>query len=291
MIDFDYLSPAAGTSVKLKDYDCAYTGKFSKKEAKKALKENTEELKAIQRKFYADDRYSLLIVLQAPDAAGKDGTIRHVLGGLNPQGCRVHSFKKPSSLELQHDFLWRHYKVLPERGMIEIFNRSHYENVLIAKVRPNIILNEKIPGINDLSKINEAFWHNRYRQINDFERHISENGTIILKFFLNLSKEEQKERFMDRLNRPEKNWKFSSGDLSERKLFNKYQAAYEDMISHTNTEYAPWFIIPADKKWFSRIAVGKIIHRHLDKLDLRFPEGEGPELLKKAKQELLNENE
>ncbi len=289
MIDFDFLSPKPGEKINLKNYDSNYSGKYTKKEAKKALKENTEELKTIQRKFYANDRYSLLIILQAPDAAGKDGTIRHVLGGLNPQGCRVHSFKKPSSLELQHDFLWRHYKVLPERGMMEIFNRSHYENVLITKVRPEIILNERIPGIDDVAKINDDFWKMRYRQINDFERHISENGTIILKFFLNLSKKEQKARFMDRLERPEKNWKFSSADLSERKLFDKYQKAYEDMITNTNTSYAPWFIIPADKKWFSRIAVGKIIHQHLSKLNLWFPEGEGPEVLKKAKEELMNE--
>jgi PPK2 family polyphosphate:nucleotide phosphotransferase len=289
MFDFNYLAPKAGSSIRLQDYACNYTGDYTKSTAKKALKANTKELKEIQRKFYADDRYSLLIVLQAPDAAGKDGTIRHVLGGLNPQGCRVHSFKKPSSRELQHDFLWRHYKVLPERGMIGIFNRSHYENVLIAKVRPEIVLNEKIPGIDSLDKITEEFWQKRYRQINDFERHISENGTIVLKFFLNLSKEEQKERLMARLDRPDKNWKFSSNDLKERKLFEKYQSAYEDMINATNTEYAPWFIIPADHKWFSRIAVGALIHRYLKNIDLQFPEGEGKEALALARRALENE--
>jgi PPK2 family polyphosphate:nucleotide phosphotransferase len=289
MFDFNYLAPKAGKRINLADYACDYTGDYTKKTAKKALKENTKELKEIQRKFYADDRYSLLIVLQAPDAAGKDGTIRHVLGGLNPQGCRVNSFKKPSSKELQHDFLWRHYKVLPERGMIGIFNRSHYENVLIAKVRPEIVLNEKIPGLNSLDKITEEFWQKRYRQINDFERHITENGTMVLKFFLNLSKQEQKERLIARLDRPDKNWKFSSNDLKERQLFTKYQRAYEDMINATNTGYAPWFVIPADHKWFSRIAVGTIIHRYLKTIDLQFPAGEGKETLALARKTLENE--
>ena len=289
MFDFNYLAPKAGKRINLADYACDYTGDYTKKTAKKALKANTKELKEIQRKFYADDRYSLLIVLQAPDAAGKDGTIRHVLGGLNPQGCQVHSFKKPSSKELQHDFLWRHYKVLPERGMIGIFNRSHYENVLIAKVRPEIVLNERIPGRDSLDKITEEFWQKRYRQINDFERHISENGTMVLKFFLNLSKQEQKERLIARLDRPDKNWKFSSNDLKERQLFAKYQGAYEDMINATNTEYAPWFVIPADHKWFSRIAVGTIIHRYLKTIDLQFPAGEGKEALALARKALENE--
>lgn len=288
-IDITKIRVEAGKKINLKDYNTAHVGNFTKQTAKAELKKNVKALAEIQKVFYASDRYSLLIVLQAPDAAGKDGAIRHVMSGVNPQGCRVHSFKAPSKKELDHDYLWRHYKVLPERGMIEIFNRSHYENLLVTKVHPEYILGEKIPGINSLDNINSEFWEGRYKQINNFEKHISQNGTIILKFFLNLSKDEQKVRFIDRLNRPEKNWKFSSGDLKERKFWDKYQIAYEEMINNTSTEYAPWHIIPADRKWYSRMAIGEIIEDKLKSLNLEYPRGENPELLKKAKEELLNE--
>ncbi|MEA2041212.1 MAG: PPK2 family polyphosphate kinase [Bacteroidota bacterium] len=289
MFDKNYLAPQPNSVIKLNEFSTDYTGEYEKKTAKKALKKNTKSLKKIQKKFYADNRFSLLIILQAPDAAGKDGTIRHVMGGINPQGCRVHSFKKPSTKELEHDYLWRHYKALPERGMIEIFNRSHYENVLVSKVHPQIVLNENIPHIDTLDKVNDAFWETRYNEINTFEKHLANSGTHILKFFLNLSKEEQKTRFKSRLYESEKNWKFSPNDLKARKDWKKYVKAYEDMLSNTNTGYAPWFVIPADKKWFSRIAVGTIIHDYMSALDLKFPKGIGKDAIEKAKLALDNE--
>ena len=290
-MDFDMnkISVKPGQKINIEDYDTKYVGTYTKDKAKKALKKNTKELKTMQEMFYADDRYSLLIILQASDAAGKDGAIRHVLGGLNPQGCRVHSFKGPSKIELQHDYIWRHYIALPERGMIEIFNRSHYENVVVTKVHPEYILGERIPGINSVDKINDDFWKNRYKQINNFEKHIYENGTHILKFFLNISKDEQRNRFLARLDTPEKNWKFSTGDLKERKYWNNYRKAFEDMVNETTTDYAPWHVIPADNKWFSRIAIGKIIYEKMKSLDLKYPPAEKPELLEEARKQLINE--
>lgn len=278
-----------GTKIDLESYDTKYTGNYDKDSAKKALKKNTKELKEIQQMFYADDTYSLLIILQASDAAGKDGAIRHVLGGINPQGCRVHSFKNPSKIEMEHDFIWRHYKALPERGMIEIFNRSHYENVLVTKVHPEYIMGEKLPGINSPEKVNDEFWASRYKRINDFENHIHKTGTRVLKFFLNLSKEEQKNRFIARLDTPEKNWKFSSGDLKERKYWNQYRQAFEDMINETSTKIAPWYIIPADNKWFSRIAIGEIIHKTMMDMNLKYPKAESQALLDEARKQLMNE--
>ncbi len=290
MFDIEKIIVPAGKKISLKkDFKTDYVGKYDKKSAKKDLKKNKKKLAKIQRVFWADDRYSLLIVLQAPDAAGKDGAIRHVMSGLNPQGCRVSSFKAPSKNELDHNFLWRHYKELPSRGKIGIFNRSHYENVLITKVHPEIILNEKLPGIDSIDKIDNKFWQKRYRQINDFEREISENGTHILKFFLNLSKEEQKDRFLDRLNEADKNWKFSSNDLKERQYWDDYQKAYEDMLNETSTKYAPWYVIAADKKWFSRMAIGQIILNKLKSLELKYPPAEDPKILKEAKKKLMNE--
>jgi len=288
-MNIDKLLAKPGEKISLKNFESNYVGDYDKKSAKKVLEENKKELAEIQEMFWADDRYSLLIVLQAPDAAGKDGAIRHVMSGVNPQGCKVNSFKTPSKEELDHNYLWRHYKVLPERGQIGIFNRSHYENVLITKVHPEYILNEKLPGIDSVEKITDKFWQKRYRQINDFEREISENGTHILKFFLNLSKQEQKKRFLSRLNEPDKNWKFSSADIKEREHWDKYQKVYEDMLSATSTEYAPWYIIPADHKWFSRMAIGKIIVRKLQSLDLRFPLPENPDKLEAAKKSLESE--
>ncbi len=287
--DINKILVQPGKKINIEDYDTTYTGSYTKEKARKALKHNTKDLKRMQERFYADDRYSLLIILQASDAAGKDGAIRHVLGGLNPQGCRVHSFKAPSNKDLEHDYIWRHYSALPERGMIEIFNRSHYENVLVTKVHPEYILNERIPGIDSVDKIDDEFWAKRYEQINCFEKHIHQNGTHVLKFFLNLSKEEQKKRFLARIDTPEKNWKFSSADLKERKYWNEYRQAFEDMINATGTDYAPWHIIPADNKWFSRIAIGEIINEKMESLDLRFPPAEKPELLEEARRQLLNE--
>ena len=276
-------------SVNLEKYSTNESGGFDKKSAKVEIKSNIKELKEIQRVFYADDRFSLLIVLQASDTAGKDGVIRHVMSGINPQGCRVHSFKTPSKEELDHDYLWRHYKVLPERGMIEIFNRSHYENVLVTKVNPQFILNENIPGIDSVDKIDDEFWQNRYKQINNFEKHLSKNGTHILKFFLHVSKEEQKKRLLSRLDNPDKNWKFNSADLHARAQWNEYQQAYTEMLENTSKDYAPWYVIPADKKHFARVAVGNIILEKLQSLNLRYPSGESENILVKAREQLLAE--
>ncbi len=288
--DINKIIVPAGKKVSLKkDFNTKYVGEYKEKEAVKDLKKNRKKLSKLQEVFWADDRYSLLIVLQAPDAAGKDGAIRHVMSGVNPQGCWVSSFKAPSKVELDHNYMWRHYLALPERGKIGIFNRSHYENILVTKIHPEYILGEKIPGIDSLKDINEDFWQKRYAQINNFEKDLVQNGTHILKFFLNVSKEEQKNRFLDRLNRPEKNWKFSSGDLKERKFWDKYQQVYEDMLFETSTKHAPWHVIPADNKWFSRIAIGKIIVNKLKSLDLKFPAPEDPERLKAAKKALLSE--
>jgi PPK2 family polyphosphate:nucleotide phosphotransferase len=233
----------------------------------------------------------MLIVLQAMDAAGKDGAIKHVMSGLNPQGCAVHSFKKPTEGELEHDFLWRHYIKLPERGQIGIFNRSHYENVLVTKVHPEYIMGEHIPGIESVEDITPEFWKNRYEQINNFEKTIHQNGMVILKFFLHISKEEQKNRFLERIDQDDKNWKFSVSDAKERKFWDKYQSAFEESISNTSQSYAPWFIIPADNKWFSRIAISDIIIHTFKNMDLKIPDLPQSEkdLLEKVRKELLSE--
>lgn len=290
IIDYNQFKVPEDSSVSLKKYSTLETGGFDKKTAKKELKQSIKELKKLQRIFYADDRFSLLIVLQASDTAGKDGTIRHVMSGINPQGCRVHSFKAPSKKELDHDYLWRHYKALPERGMIEIFNRSHYENVLVTKVNPHLILNENLPGIESVDDIDAAFWQNRYEQINNFEKHLCQNGTHILKFFLHISKEEQKERLLARLDNPDKNWKFSLDDIRAREQWDGYQTAYKEMLEKTSKEHAPWFVIPADKKYYARMAVGDIILEKLKSLDLRYPQGKSDDILSKAKKQLLNES-
>ncbi|NCB83538.1 MAG: polyphosphate kinase 2 family protein [Bacteroidia bacterium] len=288
-LDFDKFIVKPGSKVKLKDYDTGYAAGLKKKKDVKELQNNIEELAVLQEKFWADNRYSMLIILQAPDAAGKDGAIRHVMSGLNPQSCRVHSYKAPSREELDHDYLWRHYKDLPERGMIEIFNRSHYENVLATKVNPEYLMSENIPGIDSPEKADKKFWNERYEQINNFEKHIHQNGTRIVKIFLHLSKEEQKERLLARLNEKEKNWKFSSDDLKSRAKWDEFQAAYEEMMEKTSTEYAPWYVVPADKKFFARVAIGEIIVEHLKKLDLQYPAGETSGELQKAKEMLMNE--
>ena len=253
------------------DFDPAYTAGMAKEEAKKLLNKDIGKMAEWQNILYAHDRYSVLIIIQAMDAAGKDGTIKHVMSGINPQGCQVFSFKQPSAEELDHDFLWRINCRLPERGRIGIFNRSHYEEVLIAKVHPQLLLHEKLPGIEKVEDIPADFWAHRYRQINSFERYLAENGTLILKFFLNVSKGEQKRRFMERLEDPAKNWKFSESDIKERAYWDDYMKAYSDMLTETSTEKAPWYVIPADNKWFMRYAVGNIICERMKELKIHYP--------------------
>lgn len=253
------------------DFNPSSTDDLTKQEAKGQLAKDVEKLAELQDMLYAQDRYAILIIFQAMDAAGKDGTIKHVMSGINPQGCQVYSFKQPSAEELDHDYLWRINRCLPERGRIGIFNRSHYEDVLIAKVHLQIVLSGKLPGIETLADIGSDFWKRRYRQINDFERYLTENGTVIMKFFLNVSKEEQKNRFLERLNDPAKNWKFSSSDLDERQFWDDYMHAYSDVLTETSTEMAPWYVIPADNKWFMRYAVGRIICERMKQLNLHYP--------------------
>ncbi len=260
--------------IKLKDFDTRWPhGGLNGDEeacrikAEKSLKEDLKKLAEAQAKLYADDRFSLLIIFQAMDAAGKDGTIKHVLSGVNPQGCEVHAFKQPSKEEIDHNFLWRYTRRLPERGRMGIFNRSYYEDVLIVKVHPEILVAQNLPT----DTFDKAFWKARYHDINALEHHLSRNGTVILKFFLHLSKDEQKRRFLDRLNQPEKNWKFSMADLEERRYWDDYMRVYEEAINATNTEWAPWHIIPADHKWVSRTLVAEIITRTLKKMKLSYP--------------------
>ena len=282
-----------GTRVNLQDYDTSYTGGFKeKKDAKVKLQNDIEKLSELQYKLYASNKYSLLLIFQALDAAGKDGTIKHVMSGVNPQGCEVTSFKEPSHEELEHDFLWRCYKRVPRKGEIGIFNRSYYEEVLVTRVHPELIIKQNLPGINDVKVIDDNFWQSRFKQINRFEKHLSENGVVILKFFLHVSKKKQKERFLERIDDEKKNWKFSMNDIHERKYWKDYQKAYEEAISNTSTGYAPWFIIPADHKWFMRTAVGDIVVSTLESLDLKMPEldDEGKAELKKAKEMLLEED-
>ena len=253
----------------LKNHKTDFTGGYNKEKAKDALVNSKIELDHLQEKLYASGKHAVLIIFQAMDAAGKDSAIEHVMSGLNPQGCQVYSFKVPTSEEYKHDFLWRHHIALPERGRIGIHNRSHYENVLVCKVHPEYILSENIPGFAEVKKINKNFWQHRYESIRDFEQHLIANGTVILKFFLNVSKDEQKQRFLDRIEDPTKNWKFSSGDIKERALWDKYMEAYQDAINETSTAESPWHIIPADKKWFARLAISEIIEDKLKSLDLK----------------------
>lgn len=274
------------------DFDSSFTGDSSKQDAKEQLAKDVEKLSELQSMLYAQDRYSILIIFQAMDAAGKDGTIKHVMSGINPQGCQVYSFKQPSAEELDHDYLWRINRSLPERGRIGIFNRSQYEDVLIARVYPEIILSNKLPGIETVKDIDPDFWKRRYRQINDFERYLTENGTVVLKFFLNVSKAEQKKRFMERLDDPAKNWKFSSADIKERQFWDEYMKAYADVLTETSTEVAPWYVIPADNKWFMRYAVGRIICDRMQQLDLHYPKlsKEGLEKLEECKKSVSDIN-
>lgn len=273
----------------IKDAPHEYKGKLEKSEGKKMLKDEIDKLRDLQEKLYADGSKSLLIVLQAMDAAGKDSLIEHVFGGVNPQGCEVHSFKTPSSKEYGHDFLWRHYVALPEKGKIGIFNRSHYESVLVCKVHPAYNLNEEV--WDSVDDFDAEFWANRYESIRNFEKHLAANGTTIVKIFLNVSQEEQKKRFLDRINEPDKNWKFAAGDLTERALWPKYMEAYEEAINETSKEYAPWYVIPADHKWFARVTAIQIIIEALENMDLKFPTVSEKEMegLDDAKKELESE--
>jgi PPK2 family polyphosphate:nucleotide phosphotransferase len=274
-LDIFRLKP--GKKVRLKDHDTGWAQTKELKElgkdvvkdrTKEILDKNLEDLAEAQELLYADDRYAILIVLQAMDAAGKDGTIKHVMSGVNPQGCQVFSFKKPSAEELNHNFLWRYMKSLPERGRIGIFNRSYYEDVLVVKVHPEILEAQKLPP----GKRGKSFWEARYEDINAFERHLLRNGIVVLKFFLHVSKKEQKRRFLERLERPEKNWKFSTSDLPERAFWDSYMEAYEDALEATTTEEAPWHVVPADHKWVTRAVVADVITTAIRSLDLRFPE-------------------
>jgi len=294
LISIKKLTVPSKKKIKLKEYNTAYTGKdLDKRESEKLLDDSRQFLAGIQDKLYAESRYSVLIILQAIDAAGKDGAVKHIMSGFNPQGVKVYSFKAPSTEELDHDFFWRHQKALPARGEIAIHNRSHYENVLVTKVHSEWILKENIPTVNSIKDIDEKFWESRYKQIRRFEKNLSDNGMVILKFFLHLSKNEQKKRFIERIDDPSKNWKFSLDDIKERAYWNDYQKAYEEALSATSTDYAPWFVIPADDKWYARIAIATIIARQFDKLDLSYPvvSEEQKKELQKVKIELLAEEE
>jgi PPK2 family polyphosphate:nucleotide phosphotransferase len=257
-----------GKHFRLKDFDPADTAHWhSKEEADEKLQKDIARMEDLQSKLYAQDRWALLLIFQAMDAAGKDGTIKHVMSGVNPEGCQVYSFKTPSDTELQHDFLWRTTQHLPERGHIGIFNRSYYEEVLVVRVHPEVLKNEKLPP--DL--ITKNIWDERFEDIHSFERHMARNGTVIRKFFLHLSKKEQKQRFLARLDEPEKNWKFSAADIHEREYWDDYQKAYEDMIRNTATKHAPWYVVPADNKWFTRLVVASAIVETLEELNLSYP--------------------
>jgi PPK2 family polyphosphate:nucleotide phosphotransferase len=256
----------------LSDYTTDHTGILPDKEtARKVRKRQLEKLKQLQDLLYADGRYALLLIFQGIDASGKDSTIKHVMSGINPQGCHVVSFKAPNETELQHDFLWRTYCKLPRKGQIGIFNRSYYEEVIVSRVHPELILRQQIPGIARTEDLGEDFWQQRFRSVNDTERHLRQNGTLILKFFLHLSLDEQKKRFLKRIRKPEKQWKFAISDLHERAYWEQYQQAFEEAVRYTSTEAAPWYIVPADHKWYMRTLVSRIVVEQLQRLDLRYP--------------------
>jgi PPK2 family polyphosphate:nucleotide phosphotransferase len=278
-----------GKRVALRECDPEDTGGFrDKADAEKALTESIEQLARYQDVLYAQDTYALLIIFQAMDAAGKDSVIKHVMTGVNPQGCQVYSFKAPSPEELDHDYLWRCQKVLPERGRIGIFNRSYYEEVLVVRVHPEILKGQRFPP----QERDKSIWKKRFEDIVTMERYLSRNGMVILKFYLNVSRQEQKKRFLERIENPEKNWKFSYTDVREREHWDEYMRAYEEVFTHTSTDYAPWYIIPADHKWFTRAAVAQIIAERLASLDLRYPAVgmERKAELQRARKELESES-
>jgi PPK2 family polyphosphate:nucleotide phosphotransferase len=280
-----------GKGFRLKDFDPAYANGFKKADAQKVLKGLIAETVDLQTELYAANKYALLIIFQAMDAAGKDSAIEHTLSGLNPQGCQVYSFKQPSAEDYEHDFLWRHYRSLPERGRIGIHNRSHYENVLVTKVHPDLLLKEHLPGINDVKDIGTGFWDKRYESIRAFEKHLTDNGTVIIKFYLNVSKQEQKLRFLKRIDDPKKNWKFSAADIEEREKWDDYMRAYEKAIKETATKDCPWYVVPADKKWFTRIAISTIVLETLNNLKLKYPALEKEEKDKLQESKKLLEKE
>jgi len=279
-----------GDDFKLKRFDPSetYGLEIDKDEAHELLQAGVKRLRDLQERLFAERRWSVLIVLQAIDTAGKDGTIEHVMSGINPQGCEVTSFKAPSSLELRHDFLWRTTCALPERGEIGIFNRSYYEEVLVVRVHEDLLRKQGLPP----KLIGKNVWHNRFESIRDFEKHLARNGTVVLKFFLNLSKEEQRRRLLARIDEPDKHWKFDPGDLAERRHWDDYQAAYQDAIAETATKQAPWHVVPADNKWFTRLIVAATIVDRLERLDPQFPtvDDAARKVMAKARKELLAED-
>ena len=261
------LRVAPGSTVKLsRDHDPGYTGRVSRPQAAALLAEGVELLAEYQDRLAAQDIFGVLLILQGLDASGKDGTIKHVMNGVNPQAVEVRSFKQPSAEELDHDFLWRHQRDLPRRGMIGIFNRSHYEEVLVVRVHEDLLAAERMPAVGD-----RGIWPRRYQEINDWERYLVSNGIHIVKVMLNLSKREQAKRFLNRIDHPEKNWKFSPSDIRERGYWSEYQRAFDDMLSQTSTEWAPWYVVPADHKWFTRLATAAILVRALSAIDPKYP--------------------
>src|ERR1700693_1255898 len=258
----------------LKSHKTNEKGGLDKDKAEKILDANRKRLSDFQERLYAQDRWSVLLIFQGMDAAGKDSTIKSIFDGVNPQGCEVTSFKQPTTHELNHDFMWRSAVALPQRGRIGIFNRSYYEECLVVRVHPEILAKQKIPP----RLMTRNIWRERFEDISAFERYLARNGTVILKFFLNVSKQEQRERFLDRLDQPAKNWKFSMGDITERALWPRYQAVYQDIVRHTSTAVAPWHVVPADHKWFARVVIGSTVVSALEKLDLKFPRADAASL-------------
>jgi len=278
-----------GAKFRLQDFDPGDTnGMKSKEHAQEMLKESTEKLCDLQEKLYAQNQWALLVIFQAMDAAGKDGAIKHVMSGVNPQGCDVHAFKAPGPEELSHEYLWRAHKYAPERGKIGIFNRSYYEEVLVVRVHEGVLENQRIPE----ELISKDIWEQRYKDMNAFEKYLTRNGIVVVKFFLHLSKAEQKKRFLERLEDSAKNWKFSMADVKERGYWKDYMNAYDEMIRNTATENAPWYVVPADNKWFTRLVVASAIIDRLRKLDLQFPDvdAEKKKELKKVQDSLLASN-
>jgi PPK2 family polyphosphate:nucleotide phosphotransferase len=291
-MQYNNLAFPTGQKGRLSDFATDFTGSFSdSKEAEKELGKGIDKLSKIQDKLYASNQYGLLIVLQAMDAAGKDSTIKHVMSGVNPQGCSVTSFKAPSAEELDHDYLWRCMKLIPAKGDIGIFNRSYYEEVLVVRVHPELLEGQKLSFLQSGIRPDESFWQQRYSDINNFEKYLHNNDIHILKFFLHVSKDEQKKRFLKRIDKAEKNWKLSDRDIAERKYWDDYQSAYEQTLIHTSTDLAPWYVIPADHKWFMQLAVCSIIVDHLESLGLEYPLSDGAqkEALERGKLMLLSE--
>ena len=254
----------------LKSHKPHEKGGLDKDDAHKIVDTNRGRMRELQEKLYAQDRWSMLLIFQGMDAAGKDSAIENVMSGINPQGCEVYSFKQPSTKELDHDFMWRTSQCLPERGRIGIFNRSYYEELLVVRVHPEILAKQRIPP----QLVTRNIWRERFEDVSAFEKYLARNGTVVLKFFLNVSKEEQRKRFLDRLDQPAKNWKFSLVDVVERGLWDKYQAAYQDVLRHTSAKHAPWYVVPADHKWFARVVISSAIVSAMEKLELSFPESE-----------------